>query len=169
MLFGAHPYQAWRVRGQGFARALEAGITRALTTQPARTNYFWQQVFLGRYLQLPPYLSPDNYARLQAAVERIELHQGRIEALLTKLPPDSIDCTNLLDAPDWLPAQGTVDWWQRLGPAMTGRGRVLFRTVDPGYRLPDAVLAQWKDVTDPAWTVKERTGVYAGVYLYLRR
>jgi hypothetical protein len=52
---------------------------------------------------------------------------------------------------------------------MTGRGRVLFRTVDPGYRLPDAVLAQWKDVTDPAWTVKERTGVYAGVYLYLRR
>jgi S-adenosylmethionine-diacylglycerol 3-amino-3-carboxypropyl transferase len=168
-LFGAHPHQAWRVRGQGFAHALEAGITRALTTLPARDNYFWQQAFLGRYLQLPPYLRPENYARLQAGVAAIEVQHGRVEALLARLPPGSIDCANLLDAPDWLGPEATAAWWARLRPVLSSRGRVLFRTVDPSYRLPPAVLADWQDATDPAWTARERTGVYAGVHVLVDR
>lgn len=169
LLFGAHPRQARRVQGQGFARALENGITRALTTLPARENYFWQQVFLGRYLCLPPFLRPENYARLQAGAGRVELHHGRIEALLARLAPGSIDCANLLDAPDWLPAEATAHWWRLLRPVVTGRARVLFRTVDPAYSLPEAVLAHWQAVTDPAWTARERTGVYAGVHVYVTR
>jgi len=65
LLFGAHPHQARRVRGQQFARFLAAGIRRALSTLPAGNNYFWQQVLLGRYLTPPLYLRPENFARLK--------------------------------------------------------------------------------------------------------
>jgi S-adenosylmethionine-diacylglycerol 3-amino-3-carboxypropyl transferase len=168
-LFGAHPAQARRVQGPAFARALEDGITRALTTLPASDNYFWQQVFLGRYLRLPEYLQPANYARLQAKVSRIEVHHGRLEALLASLPPGSIDAANLLDAPDWLSPEATLAWWRLLRHAASGRARVLFRTVDPAYRLPPPVLDHWQDATDPAWVTQERTGVYADVCLYRAR
>ena len=63
----------------------------------------------------------------------------------------------------------TAHWWQLLRPAMTGRGRVLFRTVDPAYRLPEEVRAHWQDATDPAWAARERTGIYAGVAVYVAR
>lgn len=166
LLFGVHPHQARRVRGQQFADSLARGVARALSTLPARDNYFWQQVFLGRYLVPPPYLRPENFASLREAATQIVPHVGRVEDFLHDLPPRSVTHFNLLDAPDWLPVGKTIELWAMLRRTAAPQARVLFRSIDPSYRLPESVLTHWKDKSEPAWTVRERTGVYAGVYLY---
>lgn len=169
LMFGAHPHQARRVGGRQFAGFLAAGIRRAMSTSPARDNFLWQQVLLGRYLAPPPYLRPENFARLKEAVTRIETRVGRAEIFLSDVPPSSVTRFNLLDAPDWLSAEETVEWWDVLQKAAAPEARVLFRSIDPGYRLPDSVLSRWENLSDPNWVAQERTGVYAGVYLLCRR
>jgi S-adenosylmethionine-diacylglycerol 3-amino-3-carboxypropyl transferase len=169
LMFGAHPRQARRVGGRQFAGFLEAGIRRAMSTSPARDNFLWQQVLLGRYLTPPPYLRPENFARLREAVTRIETRVGRAEVFLRGVQPSSVTRFNLLDAPDWLSAEETVEWWDVLQKAAAPAARVLFRSIDPGYRLPESVLSRWENLADPAWAAQERTGVYAGVYLLCRR
>jgi S-adenosylmethionine-diacylglycerol 3-amino-3-carboxypropyl transferase len=167
LLFGAHPHQAWRVRDQRFANFLASGIGRALTTLPIRDNFFWQQVFLGRYLTPPDYARPENFSRLKSVARAIETHVGRLEDLLGELPPGSVTCFNLLDAPDWLSSEETVKLWTLIRRAAAPAARVLFRTIDPSYCLPTCILANWRDETNPVWTLEERTGVYAQVYLYV--
>jgi S-adenosylmethionine-diacylglycerol 3-amino-3-carboxypropyl transferase len=169
LLFGVHPCQARRVRRQAFADQLAWRIAHVLTTIPARDNYFWQQVFLGRYLLPPPYLRPEEFRRLKQTVARVELCTGRLEDLLRDLPPATISCFNLLDAPDWLSSEKTAEWWTRIRRAAVPGARVLFRTIDPSYRLPDSVLAHWEDRSQPTWTSSERTGAYWRVNLYVLR
>ncbi len=169
LLFGAHPYQARRVGGQRFAQFLAAGIRRALTTLPVSSNYFWQQAFLGRYLVPPPYLRPENFARLKEAVGRIELHIGRVEDLMRGLPSASVTRFSLLDAPDWLSTEETIEWWDAIRHAAAPGARVLFRSIDPAYHLPDSVFDHWMSVSNSCWAAQERTGVYASVYALQRR
>ena len=169
LLFGAHPQQARRVRTQPFADQLAANIARALTTLPARDNFFWQQVFLGRYLAAPPYMRAENFGRLKQAASRVETHIGRVENLMRGLPGASISRFSLLDAVDWLSAEQTVEWWSLIRRCATPDARVLFRSIDPMYRLPQSILADWQDASEPQWTGCERTGIYAGVHLYVRR
>jgi len=169
LLFGVHPHQARRVRGQQFADVLAGGIAHALSTLPARDNFFWQQALLGRYLVPPPYLRPENFASLRKAATRIVPRVGRVEDFIQSLPPGSVTCFDLLDAPDWLSVDKTIECWDMLRRAAAPRARVLFRSIDPSYRLPESVLTHWRDESEPAWTVRERTGVYAGVYLYVLR
>ena len=169
LLFGAHPQQARRVRTQPFADQLSTNIARALTTLPARDNFFWQQVFLGRYLVAPPYLRAENFARLKQVASRVETHIGRVENLMRGLPIASISRFNLLDAVDWLSAAQTLEWWSLIRRCATPHARVLFRSIDPLYRLPQFILTDWHDESEPQWTARERTGIYAGVHLYVRR
>ena len=165
LMFGAHPHQAERVRGQRFADFLAGGIQRALTTLAARDNFFWQQVFLGRFLTPPDYARPENFSRLKTAASRVETRVGRLEHWLKELPPGSVTCFNLLDTPDWLSPEETVALWALIRQAAAPGAKVLFRTIDPSYRLPLSVLANWHDKTDPAWVASDRTGVYAKIWL----
>jgi S-adenosylmethionine-diacylglycerol 3-amino-3-carboxypropyl transferase len=167
LLFGAHPYQARRVQNQQFADFLASGIRRALTTIPAQDNFLWQQAFLGRYLVSPDYSSPENFGRLKEVVSRIRTYHGRLQHLLEELPPRSVTCFNLLDAPDWLSPDETVMLWTLIQRVAAPGARVLFRTIDPSYQLPPSILESWHDETDPTWTIRERTGVYAKVCLYV--
>jgi S-adenosylmethionine-diacylglycerol 3-amino-3-carboxypropyl transferase len=169
LVFGIHPNQARRVGGAHFAEFLSKAILRVFSTMPARENYFWQQVLLGRYLSLPPHLRPSNYGPLKEAAGRIHLHTGRLQTLLDSLPAGSVTCFNLLDAPDWLTEAQTLDWWRRIGRAAAPAARVLFRTIDPAYQFPSSVLAEWQDISLPTWVLRERTGAYAGVYVYRRQ
>ena len=166
LMFGAHPYQANRVRGQRFADFLASGIQRALTTRPALDNFFWQQVFLGRYLIPPEYARPENFLRLKEVSSRVKPHIGRLEHFLGGIPPKSVTCFNLLDAADWLSPDETEVLWILIERSASPGARVLFRTIDPSYRLPASIVANWRDETNSAWTIEERTGVYAHVYLY---
>lgn len=165
-LFGARRNQLKRIRGHNFANFLETGIARVLTTLPARENYFWQQVFLGRYLVLPPYLQPENFVRLEHVVSRVETRVCRLDEILCALPENSVTCFNLLDAPDWLSTDETIECWKLLERAAAPGARVLFRSIDSSYRLPDSISAHWQGGANPDWLARERTGVYAGVYLY---
>jgi S-adenosylmethionine-diacylglycerol 3-amino-3-carboxypropyl transferase len=169
LLFGAHLHQIQRVRGRNFGAHLEASIRRTLSSIPARDNYFWQQALLGRYLVPPPHLRLENFARLKESVRRIETGIGRAEEFFLRLPRSSVTRFNLLDAPDWLSPEETTHWWTAMGHAAAPGARVLFRTIDPDYHLPAAVLSSWRDMTNPDWLGQERTGVYAGIYAYVKR
>jgi S-adenosylmethionine-diacylglycerol 3-amino-3-carboxypropyl transferase len=165
LLFGAHPHQARRIRGQAFADFLAAGIGKALTTLPARDNYFWQQAFLGRYRTPPDYARPENFERLKQSVPVIETHLDRAQDVLRDLPRGRVTHFNLLDAPDWLSPAETLELWDLIRRAARPGAKVLFRTIDPAYRVPAPILAAWRDETDPAWVAQERTGIYAAVRL----
>jgi S-adenosylmethionine-diacylglycerol 3-amino-3-carboxypropyl transferase len=165
LLFGAHPHQARRIRGQAFADFLASGIFRTLTTLPAGDNYFWQQAFLGRYRTPPDYARPETFECLKHAVSNIETHIGRAQDVLCQLPRGQVTRFNLLDAPDWLSPAETIELWEIIRRAAAPGAKVLFRTIDPAYRLPAAILADWRDETNPAWAAQERTGVYASVRL----
>ncbi len=169
LLFGAHPHQVRRIGGRNFSVHLEASIRRALSTIPARDNYFWQQALLGRYLVPPPHLRPENFVRLKESVRRIEACIGRAEDFFLRLPRSSVTRFNLLDAPDWLSPEETIRWWTAMGHAAAPGARVLFRTIDPDYHLPAPVFSSWRDITDPDWLAQERTGVYAGIYAFVKR
>ena len=167
LLFGAHPYQARRIRRQQFADFLEEGIQRVLTTLPMRDNFFWQQAFLGKYLTPPDYAQPETFDYLKEVVSRIETYVGRIENLLVDIPRQSVTCFNLLDAPDWLSPEQTAALWRLIERAAAPGARVLFRTIDPSYQLPNSILLKWCNMTNPSWTLEERTGAYAHVFLYV--
>jgi S-adenosylmethionine-diacylglycerol 3-amino-3-carboxypropyl transferase len=169
LLFGAHPYQARRVQNQRFADFLASGIERALTTIPAHDNFLWQHAFLGRYIVPPDYASPDNFDCLKKVVSRIKTYNGRLQQLLQELPPRFVSCFNLLDAPDWLSPDETVILWTLIQRVAVPGARVLFRTIDPSYQLPPSILKNWRDESDSTWTVRERTGVYAKVCLFVLR
>lgn len=168
-LFGVRRYQLERIRGPRFLDSFETGITRVLTTLPAKENFFWQQVFLGRYLVLPPYLRPENFERLKQSAGLINHHVRGLDDILRELPKGSITCFNLLDALDWLSAEETVECWTLMQRVAAPGARVLFRSIDPSYRMPDSILAHWQDHSIPCWLAQERTGVYVGLYLYKLR
>jgi S-adenosylmethionine-diacylglycerol 3-amino-3-carboxypropyl transferase len=169
LLFGAHPQEAARIRGEDYGQYLAQNIARVFTTVPARDNFLWQAAALGRYVVPPPYLRSKNFARLKAATERIDTRICRVEDLLSELPAGSVTRANLLNAVDWLSAEETATWWSQLQRVAAPGARVLFRTVDPAYEIPAAVLCRWRDATDPEWAARERVGVYAGVYLFEHR
>jgi S-adenosylmethionine-diacylglycerol 3-amino-3-carboxypropyl transferase len=167
VMFGAHPRQAWRVRGGQFAHSLAQGIYQALTTSPIQNNFLWQQALLGHYLTPPEYARPENFSRLKANISRVEMYIGRAQDLLRSLPPESLTAINLLDALDWLEDVETLDLWTLIRRAAAPGARVLFRSIDPTYCLPGAASTGWRDQTDPRWARAERTGVYAKVCLYV--
>lgn len=169
LLFGAHPCQARRVSGRRFADRLAGSIARVLTTLAARENYFWQQAFLGRYLNPPAYLRRENFAQLKSVVSRIETRIGKVQDWIGSLLPATVTCFNLGDALDWLSAEEMVEFWALLRRVAAPEARVLFRSIDSSFTLPEPVTIDWKDQSQIAWTLNERTGVYAGVYLYKLR
>ena len=120
-----------------------------------------------RYLTPPDYARPENFTHLKNVARSIETYVGRLEDLLGELPPGSVTRFNLLDAPDWLSSEETVRLWTLIHRVAAPGARVLFRTIDPSYCLPISILANWRDESNPVWTLEERTGVYAHVYLYV--
>lgn len=84
---------------------LQRRIYHALVTLNPAHNPYVRWILTGRYgPALPWHLRRENFAAIRAALPRIELFQGSLESLLTRLPDNCIDACNLSDVFEYLPA-----------------------------------------------------------------
>lgn len=143
-------------------------------------NYFAWQAFNRGYSRyesgpLPPYLQPANFAVVKANVDRLSIEQTSLTTFLTKQPAASLDRFVLLDAVDWMqPSELSLLFGQIARTARPG-ARVIFRTAGettilPG-RVAPALLEQWRyeGQTSRTLTRRDRSAIYGGFHLYVRR
>jgi len=140
-------------------------------------NYFAWQAFARSYApdanaSLPPYLQRENFAALQANVDRFDiLHLGFTEYLRTE-KPESCDRYVLLDAQDWMTDEQLNDLWREITRTARPGARVIFRTAAEPSLLPGRVapeiLARWDYKAEESfrWTYRDRSSIYGGFHLY---
>jgi S-adenosylmethionine-diacylglycerol 3-amino-3-carboxypropyl transferase len=80
------------------AQAILDRTQYALTVLDPAENPYMQWILKGNYVTaLPHYLRKDNYEKIKANIDKLELRVGSIESVLEELPPGSVDKFNLSD------------------------------------------------------------------------
>ncbi len=164
----------------GMIGALRERVRRLACDFPLRDNYFAHQAFGRAYslapdAPLPPYLQRENYARIRAAVERVDVLQISMTKQLASLPADSMDCYVLLDAQDWMNDQDLNALWAQITRTARPGARVIFRTAADELLLPgrvaDEVLQRWQrdDVRSRALHKRDRSAIYGAFHLYTQK
>ena len=145
-----------------------------------RDNYFAWQAFSRGYSKapdasLPPYLQREHFETLRARLDRLVIRQANMTDWLAAQEAQSVDRFVLLDAQDWMTdAQLNALWSQICRTARPG-ARVLFRTADEPSLLPGRLAPSLLDLWDyqiarsQALTARDRSSIYGGVHLYVRR
>jgi S-adenosylmethionine-diacylglycerol 3-amino-3-carboxypropyl transferase len=111
----------------GFGEHFRRLARHVLVDLPAEDNYFLAQICLGRYLNLramPPYLLEENFDRLRACLDRIEIVTGELGPVLASLPDGSVDAFHLSNIFEWFSPE-----------AFEGALRQIHRTARPEARL----------------------------------
>ena len=92
----------------------------ALTMLDPAANPYLQWILSGRHLTaLPHALRPENFAAIQANLDRLEWHCESLETFLDRQPPNSIDRFNLSDIFEYMSAEN----YQRLLASLHAHGR----------------------------------------------
>lgn len=169
-----------KAQGVSLAELFKARMRHLACSFPLDENCFAQQAFGRRYpierdSALPMYLQAAHYETIRTHLHAIHAHHQTMTALLADLPAQSLDAYLFLDAQDWMDdAQITALWEQVTRTAAPG-ARVVFRTggsQSPLERkLPAEILGQWltDPVTNQAWHQQDRSAIYGGTHLYVRR
>lgn len=178
---GIPPAQYDKLAGtRRMADVLRERLERLTCDFDFRDNYFAWQAFSRGYdpapdASLPPYLQEANYEALRKRAGRIEIRQDNMTDYLARQEAQSIDSYLLLDAQDWMTDQQLGALWSQICRTARTGARVLFRTADeptllPG-RLADDLLDLWiyREERSRELTVQDRSSIYGGTHLYVRR
>ena len=159
------------------ASVLKERLERLACGFDLRDNYFAWQAFGRSYgdsktAPLPPYLEQENFARVRANAERLEVRHASMIEYLRCARPESFDCFVLLDAQDWMsPGELNALWLQITRTSKPG-ARVIFRTAANELLLPgkvDArVLGRWRrdEARSEALHRRDRSAIYGAFHLY---
>ena len=169
--------------GSGMADVVKERLARLACAFDPRDNYFAWQAFARTYApysahrgrgSLPPYLAPENFARVRAGSSRVAIHHASITAFLATRPSDSFDCYALLDAQDWMDNDALDALWHQITRTSRPGARVIFRTAAvesllPG-RLDPTLLSRWRydEVRSRSLHARDRSAIYGGFHLYVR-
>lgn len=129
-----------------FGRIFRGRTEHAFTRIPLRSNYFLALILLGRYLdedQLPAYLMRENFERIRARVDRIEIVTGEIERYLVSVPDDTFTRFNVSNLFDWIQAPIFV----RLHEEIVRTGRDGARMANWNTLLARAIPAEVPQIT----------------------
>lgn len=75
----------------------------ALVEMPVHENYFVEYILSGTYHRsFPPYLLPENFARLRSLVDRVEVVTDEVECFLASLPNNTLDRINFSNIFEWM-------------------------------------------------------------------
>lgn len=169
--------EAAKLKGGDMAGLLNERLRRLACDFPIESNYFAWQAFGRGYDKLnrkavPRYLSEDNYKKLKANADNVEVHNTLITEFLQSQPQASFDCFVFLDAQDWMTDQQLRDLWgEVLRTAMPG-ARVIFRTAGIESPLtvaltPDTLKRFDYNPADSREAVKkDRSSIYGGFHVY---
>ncbi|MDR3461569.1 MAG: DUF3419 family protein [Beijerinckiaceae bacterium] len=170
---------------QKLSRDLPGGINAVLRQRLERLacgfdikdNYFAWQAFGRRYASgqdaaLPPYLQAKHFETVRSHANRVALHQRSMTAFLEDQPAQSVDCTVLLDAQDWMNDEDLTALWREITRTARPGARVIFRTAAderllPG-RIPAHILGRWtyEHERSRALGEKDRSSIYGAFHLY---
>ena len=165
-------------REGAMAEVLRERLERLATGHDLKDNYFAWQAFARRYPSvgvghLPPYLARENYEKVKANVDRIDIRHKAMTEVLAGFEPGSVDGVVLLDAQDWMTDEQLTDLWHAISRAARPGARVIFRTagVDtilPG-RVPAEILDQWTYEAERSveFGKNDRSSIYGGFHLYV--
>ena len=168
-LAGDHP--------DGMIGALRARVEKLALGFSLKDNYFAWQAFGRAYstsldAPLPPYLQAENFGRIRAAADRVEVLHTSMTPHLASLPAASADCYVLLDAQDWMTDADLNALWAQISRTARPGSRVIFRTAAderllPG-RLAPSILDLWQrdDARSAALHARDRSAIYGAFHLY---
>ncbi|HEY5346662.1 MAG TPA: DUF3419 family protein [Rhizomicrobium sp.] len=179
---GIPPAQYDALVGSGDALAILRERTRRLACDfPIEENYFAWQAFGRGYDQVsraavPDYLRAANFDTLRARADRAEVHHASLTDFLCSQAPCSLHRYVLLDAQDWMNESQLAALWTQIDRTADSRdARVIFRTAGAdsplAAKLPPALLAPWvyREEESRALHAKDRSSIYGGFHLYVRR
>jgi S-adenosylmethionine-diacylglycerol 3-amino-3-carboxypropyl transferase len=125
---------------------------------------------------VPAYLQRDTYDLIRTRTDKVVVHHASLTDFLASQPPHSMHRYVLLDAQDWMNSEQITALWRELDrTADTRDARVIFRTAGPDSPLPRKlspdVLAPWQylESESRAWHSQDRSSIYGGFHLYVRR
>ena len=171
-------YKALAASGGGnIKQVLLERLERLACDFEIEDNYFAWQAFGRRYGEgktapLPPYLKPENFAKVRSGAARVNINLVNMIDFLKAKPAASYDRYVLLDAQDWMNDATLTALWTEITRTAKPGARVIFRTaaeetVLPG-RIPAPVLARWgyDEAVGKAFTKRDRSSIYGGFHLY---
>jgi S-adenosylmethionine-diacylglycerol 3-amino-3-carboxypropyl transferase len=179
---GIPPAQFGLLQGQAggdLAGLFRERVRRLACDFPFTDNYFAWQGF-GRTYDLehrqavPDYLRPENYARLRAAVDRVDTRVDSMTGFLSTELPASVDRYVLLDAQDWMSPDQLTALWRQIDHTARPGARVIFRTAARESvlegRLPATLLRPWRyeRALSEALLAQDRSAIYGGFHVYSR-
>ena len=178
---GIPPAQYEKLAGdKHMADVLRERLEKLICDFDFRDNYFAWQAFSRGYepspqASLPPYLQEANYALLRDRLDRIEVLQANLTDWLAAQPAQSLDKYLLLDAQDWMTDQQLNALWGQICRTARPGARVLFRTAAepdllPGRLSQDLIdLWEYRAERSHQLTAQDRSSIYGGTHLYVRR
>jgi S-adenosylmethionine-diacylglycerol 3-amino-3-carboxypropyl transferase len=171
--FGASLMETYAIRqnsSSGFPHYLEMQIHHVLTEIPIRQNYFWQQVFLGRYEDAehaPAYLVEANFQKLKGNTHKIHVHSAPLTQVLVGMDNMSISKFNLSDVMDWMTTSEVIVLWKQVLRTARPNSLILWRTTVPSFFLPAGLVdeLEFRVAEANALSEQEKTGSYSGIFI----
>lgn len=160
---------------------LRERVERLACDFPINENYFaWQAFSRGYDIEnregVPDYLRRETYDVIRSRTGKVEVHHASLTDFLEAQPPQSLHRYVLLDAQDWMNKDQITALWRQIDRTAHARdARVIFRTAGPDSplprKLPPDVLAPWTylESESRAWHAKDRSSIYGGFHVYIRR
>ena len=163
--------------GPGTHRTTLRPLERLACGFDLKDNYFAWQAFGRRYPSsavgsLPPYLAKENFGKVRANADRIDINHVSMTDHLAAFPQQSVDCVVLLDAQDWMTDLQLNALWGEITRTARPGARVIFRTAGvetilPG-RVAEETLSRWTYQAERSLTLgkADRSSIYGGFHLY---
>jgi len=154
----------------GILAYIKDKLRHVFTELPAQENYFWRVYIRGEYTPgcCPDYLKEENYARLQANINRIHVYNSTVTDFLLEHPGDYTHFV-LLDHQDWLAAHDVPaleEEWMQIIHNSAENAKLIMRSAAPEIDfIPELVSANLKkhpECTRPLHQL-DRVGTYGNL------
>lgn len=159
------------------AALIKSRLQRLACDFPIQDNYFAWQAFGRGYDKvnkkaIPRYLQPENYEKIKANADKVEVHHTSITTFMESQQPETLDCYVFLDAQDWMNSQQMNSLWSEVMRTARPGARVIFRTAAEESPLPNAlpgkILSQWSydEAACREMVKQDRSSIYGGFHVY---
>jgi S-adenosylmethionine-diacylglycerol 3-amino-3-carboxypropyl transferase len=153
-----------------FAAFFLAQFEHELTTKPVAGNYFLSQLLFGRYVEghargLPPYLTPEGYARTQRNLDKLEVRCAPLHVALESVR--SVDAFFLSNVFDWCTPELMAASARAILQSARSGALVLHRNMLSARPLPAELAARYAHDVDRSRLLhaRERSFLYRNVQL----
>jgi S-adenosylmethionine-diacylglycerol 3-amino-3-carboxypropyl transferase len=166
---GRDPSQLVFVRESDVAGFFWNRLRWVTSSLPARDNFYLAS-FFGGYRALdrvPPYLLPENYARLRALVDRVTIFHGDLEAALASRPLGAFTKANLSDVFEYMSDATAANLFAKLADRVRPGGRICYWNLLVPRQSPSSMrekLAPLTDLSRSLW-LQDRSWFYRAFHV----